>query len=169
MNDETFDKTLKTLIDGMNAEQILRVPGAYELFAEELNNDVFDMAEDNAEQWVEAKAFIYSPTELSGEHKKLFDKAMGWYGIGKAYGSDIIILSLETMTTPLIELRMAVLTADSIDIVETWCSAYGDRLDISVQKFNFISAIGMLRNKCRNTEGWLSTIEEVNDEQDANE
>jgi hypothetical protein len=37
---EQFDAELIDLVDGMSGEQLLAIPGIYEILSEELNNDV---------------------------------------------------------------------------------------------------------------------------------
>lgn len=51
LTDEMFDKYLIKILKEESAEEILRIPGAYEVFSEHFNNDVLDMFVDEHPEW----------------------------------------------------------------------------------------------------------------------
>ena len=49
VTDAMFDRALTSILDNMTGQQILAVPGAYEVLSEDLNNAVLDRLTDERE------------------------------------------------------------------------------------------------------------------------
>lgn len=47
ITNQEFDQAIEELLDEMSTSEILGVPGAYEMFSEELNNEAIDLAYKN--------------------------------------------------------------------------------------------------------------------------